>query len=40
MANPVLNLAPFVPWTLRDEAAQSRLALRYAANPTIGGSIT
>ena len=29
-ANPALNLAPFSCWTLRDEAAQRRLALRYA----------
>ena len=27
-ANPALNLAPFSRWTLRDEAAQRRLALR------------
>jgi hypothetical protein len=27
-ANPALNLAPFGRWTLRDKAAQSRLALR------------
>jgi hypothetical protein len=27
-ANPALNLAPFGRWTLRDEAAQRRLALR------------
>jgi hypothetical protein len=27
-----LNLAPFGRWTLRDKAAQRRLALRYAAN--------
>lgn len=26
--NPVLNLAPFGRWTLRDKAAQRRLALR------------
>ncbi len=26
--NPALNLAPFGRWTLRDEAAQRRLALR------------
>jgi len=26
-----LNLAPFGRWTLRDKAAQRRLALRYAA---------
>jgi len=31
MANPALNLAPFSRWTLRDKAAQRRLALRYAA---------
>lgn len=28
--NMALNLAPFGRWTLRDEAAQRRLALRYA----------
>ncbi len=28
--NPALNLAPFSRWTLRDKAAQRRLALRYA----------
>ena len=28
MSNPALNLAPFGRWTLRDEAAQRRLALR------------
>jgi hypothetical protein len=27
---PSLNLAPFGRWTLRDKAAQRRLALRYA----------
>ena len=27
-ANPALNLAPFSRWTLRDNAAQRRLALR------------
>jgi hypothetical protein len=27
--NPALNLAPFSRWTLRDKAAQRRLALRY-----------
>jgi hypothetical protein len=26
--NPALNLAPFSRWTLRDKAAQRRLALR------------
>ena len=30
-SNPALNLAPFSRWTLRDKAAQHRLALRYAA---------
>ena len=30
--NPALNLAPFSRWTLRDKAAQRRLALRWA-NP-------
>jgi len=29
--NPALNLAPFGRWTLRDKAAQRRLALRWAA---------
>ena len=29
--NPALNLAPFSRWTLRDKAAQRRLALRYAS---------
>jgi hypothetical protein len=29
-ANPALNLAPFGRWTLRDKAAQRRLALRWA----------
>ena len=28
--NPALNLAPYGRWTLRDKAAQRRLALRYA----------
>jgi hypothetical protein len=28
--NPALNLAPFSRWTLRDKAAQRRLALRWA----------
>jgi hypothetical protein len=27
-ANPALNLAPFGRWTMRDKAAQRRLALR------------
>ena len=31
--NPALNLAPFGRWTLRDKAAQRRLALRWAAQP-------
>jgi hypothetical protein len=30
--NPALNLAPFGRWTLRDKAAQRRLALRWASN--------
>jgi hypothetical protein len=30
-SNPALNLAPFGRWTLRDKAAQRRLALRYAS---------
>ena len=29
-SNQALNLAPFGRWTLRNEAAQRRLALRYA----------
>lgn len=29
--NPALNPAPFSRWTLRDKAAQRRLALRYAS---------
>ena len=33
-ANPALNLAPFSRWTLREKAAQRRLALRWASqNP-------
>ena len=28
---PALNLAPFGRWTLRDKAAQRRLALRWAS---------
>ena len=32
LANPALNLAPFSRWTLRDKAAQRRLALRYASH--------
>ena len=28
-SNPALNLAPFGRWTLRDKAAQRRLALRW-----------
>jgi hypothetical protein len=31
MPNMALNLAPFGRWTLRDKAAQRRLALRSAA---------
>ena len=31
-ANPALNLAPFGRWTLRDKAAQRRLALRWASD--------
>ncbi|SER33879.1 hypothetical protein SAMN04244573_03409 [Azotobacter beijerinckii] len=34
--NPALNLAPFGRWTLRDKAAQRRLALRYPTIGTIG----
>ncbi|MGB4765835.1 MAG: hypothetical protein WBH09_02890 [Rugosibacter sp.] len=30
-SSPALNLAPFGRWTLRDKAAQRRLALRYAS---------
>jgi hypothetical protein len=29
-SNPALNLASFGRWTLRDKAAQRRLALRWA----------
>jgi hypothetical protein len=32
VSNPALNLAPFGRWTLRDKAAQRRLALRWAAS--------
>lgn len=28
-SNPLLNLTPFSHWTLRDKAAQRRLALRW-----------
>ena len=31
-SNITLNLAPFGRWTLRDKAAQRRLALRYTDN--------
>jgi len=31
VANPALNLSPFGRWTLRDKAAQRRLALRWAS---------
>ena len=30
ISNMALNLAPYGRWTLRDKAAQRRLALRYA----------
>jgi hypothetical protein len=30
-SNMALNLAPFGRWTLRDKAAQRRLALRWAS---------
>jgi hypothetical protein len=30
-SNPALNLAPFGRWTLREKAAQRRLALRYVS---------
>ena len=33
LPNMALNLAPFGRWTLRDKAAQRRLALRYALHP-------
>ena len=36
-SNPALNLAPFGRWTLRDKAAQRRLALRYAFPFSRGG---
>ena len=32
MSNPALNPVRFALWTLRDKAAQRRLALRYAAS--------
>ena len=32
VSNPALNLAPFSRWTLRDKAAQRRLALRLEAS--------
>jgi hypothetical protein len=32
--NPALNLAPFGRWTLRDKAAQRRLARRSASQTT------
>lgn len=31
-ANPALNPPPFGRWTLRDKAAQHRLALRWASH--------
>jgi hypothetical protein len=31
-SNPALNRAPFSRWTLRDKAAQRRLATRYASD--------
>jgi hypothetical protein len=31
-SNPALNLAPSGRWTLRDKAAQRRLALRWATS--------
>jgi hypothetical protein len=34
-SNPALNLAPFGRWTLREKAAQRRLALRYASDWSI-----
>ncbi len=33
--NPALILAPFSRWTLREEAAQRRLALRQVNSPII-----
>ncbi|MDT9547762.1 MAG: hypothetical protein RI826_10575, partial [Chlorobium phaeovibrioides] len=36
-SNMALNLAPFGRWTLRDKAAQRRLALRYT-NGEINGN--
>jgi hypothetical protein len=33
--NPALNLAPFGRWTLRDKAAQRRVALRYASEEIV-----
>ena len=34
--NMALNLAPFGRWTLRDKAAQRRLALRWASRGSYG----
>ena len=33
--NPALNPAPFSRWTLRDKAAQRRLALRWAPQDAV-----
>jgi hypothetical protein len=33
--NMALNLAPFGRWTLRDKAAQRRLALRWGIHPLV-----
>ena len=38
--NPALNLAPFGRWTLRDKAAQRRLALRWASRLYTGSTRT
>ena len=39
MPNPALNLAPFSRWTLRDKAAQRRLALRQKSKVSCSNSI-
>ncbi|WP_446057962.1 hypothetical protein [Acidithiobacillus ferriphilus] len=38
MPNPALNLAPFGRWTLRDKAAQRRLALRSSGHRYAGAA--
>ena len=39
-ANPALNLAPFSRWTLRDKAAQRRLALRSSGHRSLRSRLT